>query len=168
MRSWSTSHSDLSLGVVPSIHRAPILDGENLEQLKPEDIIDLLVEELVLWLVRVTKSNFYSRWIGGFHATLPSWSVDTSQINYGALTSLKGVIHLTTHRLTFHASLLATNHDAADSEVIKTSAAILHRKSWHGKRRIWLVLSNDILCTYASSKEEDKSRPLCALLRISV
>lgn len=78
---------------------------------------------------------------------------------------MQGVIHLTTHRLTFHASLFATRPDIAPGrEVLKAGPATFHRKGWRGKRRVWLELLPDMLCAYASSKEEDKWRPISTLL----
>lgn len=79
---------------------------------------------------------------------------------------MQGVIHLTTHRLTFHASLFATRPDIAPGrEVLKAGPATFHRKGWRGKRRVWLELLPDMICAYASSKEEDKWRPISTLLR---
>lgn len=77
----------------------------------------------------------------------------------------QGVIHLTTHRLTFHASLLATRPDLASTQgVIKSGPAVFHRKGWRSKRRVWLELSHDMFCAYASSKVHDRTRPICTLL----
>ncbi|KAF9483501.1 glycosyltransferase family 1 protein [Pholiota conissans] len=139
--------SDVSLSAVPSIHRASI-DDEESERLKPEEIVDLLIEE-------------FGPMAGSRDKEKLLLETDGCILRHVAIV---GVIHLTTHRLTFHASLLATNQDLSEHEVVKAGAAVLHRKGWRGKRRIWLELSNDMLCMYASSKEEDKSRPLCSLL----
>jgi sterol 3beta-glucosyltransferase len=50
------------------------------------------------------------------------------------------VIHLTTHRLAFHASLLASRPDLASSnDTLKAGPAILPRKGWKSKSRIWLA-----------------------------
>ena len=76
---------------------------------------------------------------------------------------LQGVIHLTTHRLTFHASLLSPSADPASRDVIKTGPAVMHRKGWRSKRRVWIELSKDAICVCASSKEEEKVRPMSAL-----
>ncbi|KAG6918321.1 hypothetical protein DXG01_015179 [Tephrocybe rancida] len=76
-----------------------------------------------------------------------------------------GVIHVTTHRIAFHASLFESRHDGLLSErIIKTGSAILHRKGWHAKRRIWLELSRDMLCAYTSSNDEGRIRPMFTLL----
>lgn len=75
------------------------------------------------------------------------------------------MIHLTTHRLTFHASLLATRPDLASTRGgIKSGPAVFHKKGWRFKRRVWLELSHDMICAYASSKEGDRTRPICTLL----
>jgi hypothetical protein len=76
------------------------------------------------------------------------------------LIFLKGVVHLTTHRLTFHASLLDTQPD----QVIKAGPAIIHRKPFFMKRRIWLELSHDMICSYNSGSEEDRIRPFRTIL----
>ncbi|KAG5716720.1 Sterol 3-beta-glucosyltransferase [Termitomyces sp. T112] len=48
-----------------------------------------------------------------------------------------GVIHVTTHRIAFHASLLESDSDVPSSKrMIKTGPAVLHRKGWRAKRRI--------------------------------
>jgi sterol 3beta-glucosyltransferase len=75
----------------------------------------------------------------------------------------KGVIHVTTHRLTFHASLMAANPDAQRG-VIRSGTVVIHRKGWRSKRRLWLELSHDMMCTYASSRESDKIRPIRTVL----
>ncbi|KAJ7935602.1 glycosyltransferase family 1 protein [Mycena leptocephala] len=77
--------------------------------------------------------------------------------------SIIGVIHVTTHRLTFHASLMAANPDAQRG-VIRSGTVVIHRKGWRSKRRLWLELSHDMMCTYASSRESDKIRPIRTVL----
>ncbi|GLB38496.1 putative glycosyltransferase family 28 N-terminal domain [Lyophyllum shimeji] len=80
-----------------------------------------------------------------------------------------GVIHLTTHRLAFHASLFDSQPDLpALKRVIKAGPATLHRKGWRTKRRVWLELSHDMLCAYPSSSDEGKDRPLDTILFIFI
>ncbi|KAG6900170.1 hypothetical protein C0993_001882 [Termitomyces sp. T159_Od127] len=68
---------------------------------------------------------------------------------------IMGVIHVTTHRVAFHASLLESKPNLPLSQrAIKTGPAVLHRKGWRAKRRIWLELSYDMLCAYTSSSDE--------------
>lgn len=80
----------------------------------------------------------------------------------------QGVAHLTTHRLTFHASLLSSSPDNLSSQIIKAGPVLIHRKGWRRKRRLWLELSHDMLSSFPSSREEDRIKPirsiLCALL----
>ncbi|KAF7980122.1 hypothetical protein HWV62_39545 [Athelia sp. TMB] len=76
-----------------------------------------------------------------------------------------GVIHLTTHRLAYHASLLSSRPDLAPTQqILKSGSATLHRAGWHKQRRVWLELSHDMLCSYASSRDEDRIRPLRSVL----
>ncbi|KAG6891346.1 hypothetical protein C0992_008461 [Termitomyces sp. T32_za158] len=78
---------------------------------------------------------------------------------------IMGVIHVTTHRVAFHASLLESKPNLLLSHrTIKTGPAVLHRKGWHAKRRIWLELSYDMLCVYTSSSDEGRLRPLNTIL----
>ncbi|KAG6836686.1 hypothetical protein H0H93_004976 [Arthromyces matolae] len=78
---------------------------------------------------------------------------------------IMGVIHVTTHRIAFHASLLESKHNMpVYNRPIKTGPAVLHRKGWHAKRRIWLELSHDMLCAYTSSSDEGRFRPLYTIL----
>ena len=85
----------------------------------------------------------------------------------------QGVLHLTTHRLAFHATLLATRPDLSPhQQIIKAGTAIIHGNGWrHKKHRVWLELSYDTMSAYASSSDEDRIRPMwtvlcrCSLLR---
>lgn len=81
----------------------------------------------------------------------------------------QGVIHLTTHRLAFHASLLATRPDLSSrQQVIRAGPAVIHRSSrWKRKRRVWMEISFDMLSTYSSSRDEDHIRPLRTVLCMS-
>ncbi|KAJ6613328.1 hypothetical protein B0H10DRAFT_1917477 [Mycena sp. CBHHK59/15] len=83
--------------------------------------------------------------------------------------AIVGVIHLTTHRLTFHASLMAARPDLLpEQQIIKTGSVVIHRKGWRSKRRLWLELSHDMMCTYASSGAEDRLRPIRTILLSAV
>ena len=60
--------------------------------------------------------------------------------------AILGMIHLTTHRFTFHASLLSTRPDLMpEKQVIKTGAVTLHRKGLRRKMRLWAELSHDMI-----------------------
>ncbi|KAI9465440.1 glycosyltransferase family 1 protein [Lactarius psammicola] len=78
-----------------------------------------------------------------------------------------GVVHLTTHRLTFHASLLSSEPDYRKG-VIKSGPVLVHRKGLHRKKRVWLQLSPDMISTYNSSRDEDKIKPIRTILLSSV
>ncbi|TFK27999.1 sterol 3-beta-glucosyltransferase [Coprinopsis marcescibilis] len=79
-----------------------------------------------------------------------------------------GVIHLTTHRLAFHASLPSELDTEHPLRILAEGAATYHRPGWYAKRRIWLELTSDTLCAYPSGKEVDRMRPLCTLLLSSI
>jgi sterol 3beta-glucosyltransferase len=78
-----------------------------------------------------------------------------------------GVVHVTTHRLTFHASLLSSQ-PSHRQRVIKSGPVLVHRKGLYRKRRVWLQLSPDIVSTYNSSRDEDKIKPIRSILLSSV
>ncbi|GJJ15974.1 hypothetical protein Clacol_010253 [Clathrus columnatus] len=73
--------------------------------------------------------------------------------------AILGVVHLTTHRITFHASLLNTRPDLASSKQILHSGYV-------DVHRVWMELMSDMITTYRSSAEEERVRPLCTLLRM--
>ncbi|CAL1713004.1 unnamed protein product [Somion occarium] len=80
-----------------------------------------------------------------------------------------GVIHVTTHRLSFHASLPESRPDLFPSGgVIKSGSAVIHRTGLHRKRRVWLELSQDFLCSFPSASEDDRIRPLKSFLLSSM
>lgn len=92
-----------------------------------------------------------------------------------------GVVHLTTHRITFHASLLpddtptptgpelTTSHQSADGRIIKAGpgdvieprAGILHPAR---KRRVWVELSHDMITTYPDASDEGRVKPIRSVL----
>ncbi|KAI0250755.1 hypothetical protein BJV78DRAFT_1127542 [Lactifluus subvellereus] len=78
-----------------------------------------------------------------------------------------GVVHLTTHRFTFHASLLSSQPDY-NQKIIKSGSALIHRKGWHRKRRVWMQLDNDMISSFPSSRDEDKIKPLRSILLSSI
>ncbi|KAK1230352.1 hypothetical protein PQX77_006562 [Marasmius sp. AFHP31] len=79
-----------------------------------------------------------------------------------------GVIHLTTHRLSFHASLLSTRPDMPQSQkVIKSGSATLYSSAkalYQRPKRLWLELTHDMLTVYNSSQDEDRIRPKRSVL----
>lgn len=79
--------------------------------------------------------------------------------------TLQGVMHLTTHRLTFHASLLSSRPDLSPKQqIIKAGPALIHRPGWHKKVKVWLELSHDMVSSYASSRDEDHIQPMRTVL----
>ncbi|KAH9049861.1 hypothetical protein EDB84DRAFT_837422 [Lactarius hengduanensis] len=78
-----------------------------------------------------------------------------------------GVVHLTTHRFTFHASLLSSQPDY-NRKIIKSGPALVHRKGWHRKTRVWLQLEHDMISSFPSSREEDRIKPIKSILLSSV
>ncbi|KAG7088460.1 hypothetical protein E1B28_012449 [Marasmius oreades] len=79
-----------------------------------------------------------------------------------------GVIHLTTHRLTFHASLLSTTPDMPQPQsVIKSGSALIStaaRSLFQRQKRLWIELSHDVLTVYNSSGDEDRIKPRRTIL----
>jgi sterol 3beta-glucosyltransferase len=75
----------------------------------------------------------------------------------------QGVVHLTTHRLTFHASLLSSQ-PTSRQDVLKSGPVLVHRKGLRRKKRVWLQLSHDMISTYPSSQDEDRVKPLRSIL----
>ncbi|TCD70176.1 hypothetical protein EIP91_004646 [Steccherinum ochraceum] len=73
-----------------------------------------------------------------------------------------GVLHITTHRIAFHASLL--DNSKSTNDVIKAGPATVHRRGLHRKRRVWLEVSRDFMCTFPSSQEPDRMRPTRSIL----
>ncbi|KAH9480450.1 Sterol 3-beta-glucosyltransferase [Psilocybe cubensis] len=147
--STTQSSSDGSERPKPAIHRASTIDSQSLESMEPEDIVNILIDEFGVIAAPGEEEKLI---------------LETD----GALlhdVAIVGVIHLTTHRLTFHASLQATRPDLSSlQEPIKAGPAIMHRKGWRTKRRVWVELTHDMLCAYSSSNEDEKARPLCSLL----
>ena len=156
---------DLSHITQPDIRRASSVDNICLTHLEPQDIVDIMIKEFGPVAVPGEEEKLLIEADGCLiHdiAIIVSLLSYTDHLN---LINIKGVIHLTTHRLAFHASLLATRPDLVSSnDALKAGAAVLHRKGWQSKRRIWLELTHDTLCAYVSSKDGDRMRPLCTLL----
>lgn len=76
-----------------------------------------------------------------------------------------GALHLTTHRLAFHASLCEHRRGlASPRQVLKSGTAILHQNKWRPRRRVWLELATDMLCVYRSSNHDETSYPLRSIL----
>jgi sterol 3beta-glucosyltransferase len=90
-----------------------------------------------------------------------------------------GNLHLTTHRLLFHALLPpdsaflppAGQTDPADEvgierhNVIRSGPVTVHRSSvYKPKQRVWMELSPEMITTYPSGDEKSRVRPLFSIL----
>jgi len=90
-----------------------------------------------------------------------------------------GNLHLTTHRLVFHALLPPDNmYDQKDSGASQSDAAsgtkdgviisgsvVVHRDNpLKPRKRVWMELSPDMLTTYPSSTDSSRVRPLYSIL----
>ncbi|KAJ7670244.1 hypothetical protein B0H17DRAFT_948984 [Mycena rosella] len=131
---------------VPTIHRSGTLDSDPWK-LDPDEVVRLLIEEFGPLAPEGEEEKLLLETDGGLIKDI----------------SILGVIHLTTHRLCFHATLFAP-----ELQVIKAGPVVIHRKGWRSNRRLWLELSNDMLCTYASSSDNDKLRPIRTILLSSI
>lgn len=82
------------------------------------------------------------------------------------MKAILGILHLTTHRLTFHASLMSTRPDLLpDKQIIKAGPVTVHRPGLMPKRRLWVELSHDMFTVFPSAKAEDRIRPIRTMLR---
>ncbi|EJC98880.1 UDP-Glycosyltransferase/glycogen phosphorylase [Fomitiporia mediterranea MF3/22] len=94
------------------------------------------------------------------------WEMDGAYLQEIAIL---GIVHLTSHRLAFHASLLSTRPDLLpEKQIIRRGPVTIHRRGLRRKRRVWLELSHDMLTCFPSSKEEDRMRPLWSCLLSSI
>ena len=82
-----------------------------------------------------------------------------------------GNIHLTTHRLTFHAVLpppkMMLPGDES-SKLLHTGAATIHRHNpvfANKTSRVWMELDSEMITTYPSADEEGRVKPLRSILR---
>ena len=82
-----------------------------------------------------------------------------------------GNIHLTTHRLTFHAVLpppkMLLPGDES-SKLLHTGAATIHRHNpifANKTSRVWMELDAEMITTYPSADEEGRVKPLRSILR---
>ncbi|EKM51568.1 glycosyltransferase family 1 protein [Phanerochaete carnosa HHB-10118-sp] len=138
------------LGLDQPSSKKPAIPAEGT-QLSPEYVLALLIEE--------------------FGSLAPEGEEKLILEADGAVIQdvvILGVIHVTTHRIAFHASLPAFDPTQPSEGVIRVGPALVHRKGWHRRRRIWLELSNDFICGFPSAREEDRIRPLRSLMLSSI
>ncbi|QRW12822.1 glycosyltransferase family 1 protein [Ceratobasidium sp. AG-Ba] len=122
--------------------------------------------------------------------TLPGETEEMILEADGALfrdVTIIGVIHLTTHRLTFHASLLPNadstpaadgnspqaTHVNPDTQIIKAGSAVVEEPRTgilhpQRRRRVWIELSHDMLTTYPDASDEGRVRPIRSILLLSI
>ncbi|KAH8104961.1 hypothetical protein DFH11DRAFT_1519106, partial [Phellopilus nigrolimitatus] len=126
----------------------------SVSQLTPKEIVRLLVEEFG----PLATSDFDEERL--------IFEMDGA---YFQEIAILGMIHLTTHRLSFHASLLSTRPDLLpERQIIKRGPVTLHRPGLRRKRRVWLELSHDMLTTFPSGNQEDRIRPIRSVLLSSI
>ncbi|KAF8208904.1 hypothetical protein K438DRAFT_1917258 [Mycena galopus ATCC 62051] len=130
----------------PVLNRTGTLDSDPWK-LQPEEVVRLLIEEFGPLAPEGEEEKLLVETDGGIVKVIV----------------IVGVIHLTTHRLAFHASLMAAQPDDKKG-VIKSGPVVIHRKGWRSKKRLWLELSHDMVCTYPSSSDADRIRPIRAFL----
>ncbi|KAG9088898.1 hypothetical protein FS749_001773 [Ceratobasidium sp. UAMH 11750] len=122
--------------------------------------------------------------------TLPGETEEMVLEADGALfrdVTIIGVIHLTTHRLTFHASLLPNTesktgaganlgqgtHVNPDAHIIKAGSGVVEEPRTGilhpaRRRRVWIELSHDMITTYPDASDEGRVRPIRSILLLSV
>ena len=123
----------------------------SVSKLSPEQIVQLLIDE------------FGPLTVGEGDTERLIWEMDGAYLQEVAIL---GMIHLTTHRITFHASLLSTRPDLLpERQILRRGPVTVHRKGLRRKRRLWLELSHDMLTIFHSSKEEDRIKPIGSCLR---
>ncbi|KAJ6584932.1 hypothetical protein B0H19DRAFT_402540 [Mycena capillaripes] len=135
---------------VPVLHRSGTLESDAWK-LEPTEVIRLLINEFGPLAPEGEEEKLLLETDGGLIKDI----------------AIIGVIHLTTHRLAFHASLMSARPDAQRG-VLRSGSVVIHRKGWRSKRRLWMELSHDMMCTYASSNDSDKIRPIRTVLLSAV
>ncbi|KAK7056827.1 hypothetical protein VNI00_002544 [Paramarasmius palmivorus] len=130
-------------------HRSSTLQEEDSEQwnLDSHEILRLLVQEFGPLAQGVEQEQVI---------------LEADGIMFVGGVLIIGVIHLTTHRLSFHASLLST-HPEMGQQTLKSGPAVLHIPQKRSKRR-WIELSHDMMSVYTSSRDKDRIRPRQSVL----
>ncbi|KAI0061655.1 UDP-Glycosyltransferase/glycogen phosphorylase [Artomyces pyxidatus] len=143
-----TTHDSVSPPLTTGPNREDSLQGE--APLQPQEIVDLLTDE--------------------FGALAPPGEekllLECDATLFRDVVIL-GVVHVTTHRLTFHASLLSSS-PSLSQQIVKAGPVFIHRKGLHRKQRVWLELTHDMISTFRSSRDEDRIKPLRSVLLSSV
>lgn len=95
---------------------------------------------------------------------------DRTRCRKDALTK-KGKIHLTTHRLLFHALLppdsaytAQTDEGSSRPDVIHSGPITIHKSGLASARRVWMELGAEMATTYPRADEKGRVRPLRCIL----
>ncbi|KDQ13964.1 glycosyltransferase family 1 protein [Botryobasidium botryosum FD-172 SS1] len=75
--------------------------------------------------------------------------------------TILGTMHVTTHRISFHASLLSTQ---ASTQVVRSGSVTINPGRLRRKQRVWLELTHDMITTYPDATEEGRVRPRSTIL----
>jgi sterol 3beta-glucosyltransferase len=77
-------------------------------------------------------------------------------------------MHLTSHRLTFHASLPPPTSPGSLSKVLTSGPVYIHFVDsgivMKRRQRVWLELTNEMISAYPGGAEDDRVRPLYSYL----
>ena len=133
------------------------------DRLTPDEILDLLQQEFGALAPPGEEKLLLETDASLMHDVVILVCLCCKMVQLECLRLTQGVVHLTTHRLTFHASLLSSQDDRNEG-VLKSGAILVHRKGLHRKKRVWLRLTKDMLSTYPSSRDEDKIKPIRTIL----
>jgi len=139
-------------------------------KLTSEEIVDLLEQEFGALappgeekLLLETDAAFFKDVVVLVSLPTPYAHPKNVGLRFAMICHIQGVVHVTTHRCTFHASLLSSQ-PGYNQQVVKSGPALIHRKGLHRKRRVWLQLDHDMISSYRSSRDEDKIKPLRSIL----
>ena len=157
--------------------RSPVSTPPTIQEEQPdepkltsEEIVDLLEQEFGALappgeekLLLETDAAFFKDVVVLVGLPTPYTHPKTVGLRFTIICHIQGVIHVTTHRLTFHASLLSSQ-PGYNQKVVKSGTALIHRRGLHRKRRVWLQLDHDMISSYRSSRDEDKIKPLRSIL----
>ena len=155
--------------------QAPPSESQTLEEeppsepkLTPEEVVDLLEQEFGALappgeekLLLETDAAFFNDVV--ILVSRPSARPNLFHAGLHPSAFVKGVVHVTTHRFTFHASLLSSQ--PGDSQrIVRSGTALVHRKGWRRKRKVWLQLDHEMISSFPSSRDEDRIKPLRSIL----
>lgn len=149
--------------VEPSGITLPAVEPKFEDKLKPDEVLDLLQQDFGALappgeekLLAETDATLFQevvilvcQLVRGIHDLC-------SRVT-------QGVVHLTTHRLTFHASLLSSQPNEKD-RILMSGPVLVHYKGLRRKKRVWLQLTREMISTFPSSKDEHRIKPLRTIL----